>query len=188
MNSTFSFPFEDKAFFSSFLFILKDLLASFEVVALSDTALPEEVEQLYFPTASFSSLFFRGLDSSSSALLIFEIVSITRNNEEFFNYFYRYKIWHSIYSMVSSNIVNNSSYTCNIFASFISVVLCCLRAIFIRSDLGELTFLWSFPSFPFSFEIEKKYFLSQFLQKTFLFVFYYVDLIMSDRDKPHNIW
>ena len=100
VNSTFSFPFEDKAFFSSFLFILKDLLASFEVVALSDTALPEEVEQLYFPTASFSSLLFRGLDSSSSALLLFEIVSITRNNEEFFKYFYRYKIWHRIYGFI----------------------------------------------------------------------------------------
>ena len=96
VNSSFSFPFEDKAFFSSFLFILKDLLASFEVVALSDTALLEEVEQLCFPTASFSSLLFRSLDSSSSALLTFEIVSITENNQEFCKYLYKYKIWQSV--------------------------------------------------------------------------------------------
>ena len=82
------------------LFTLKDLLASFEVVALSDTALPEEVEQLRFPTASYSSLLFRGLDSSSSALLIFEIVSITKNNEECLKYLYKSKIWHSIYGFI----------------------------------------------------------------------------------------
>ena len=78
VNSPLSLPLEGKEFFSSFLFILRDLLGSFEVVALSDMALPEEVEQLCFPMASFSCLLSISWDSTFSFVFVFEESSIAR--------------------------------------------------------------------------------------------------------------